>query len=1067
MGGEITYQYLDSFKYLIKLTIYRNCSSHPVIPAISFSCLNGNASPITINSIGQAKKITDITSQCSYSSNNCASTRNFDGVEKWEFEYLLDLDSPSFEAFKSCDKIRVSSGQCCRGNLTTGGANSNFSIFTDINLTENINNSTPILTIDPQRFICCNNSFYHNMGALDTVDNDSLSYHWAHPMINVNINLGYTGQYLAYNHPLSVFYPSGAAPPVAFPEGIKGSGPPVGIYLDSKNGDLIFTPSSCGQETVAVLEVKEWRRLPVILSNGDTLLRMQEVGSVKREQRFSVTTCSPNNTPKIIADWTHAVCETDQICIPITAEDDIVTNVYGDTLIGDSVKISWNKAIPNGTFVITDSTSRIQKAEVCWTPKLGDARSNPYYFVAIARDNSCSKNVISSKAISIKVNPYTPTHRTIDSIGCNQYSIRSTLKDTAQVGTSFFWQLLDTGGNVLSSRRDFYFVSNKQTFSHKQSDTIQFKKAGTYYLTHSANDCKITLDTIVVQESKGIFIFPKSSYIICEMDSLYIEPVFLNLSSPLQLQWATFSIGQNGNFLLNQQRINPRDTLNYFNFLPLFNSRDTGLTLLAIDANGCELRDWVSIRINKNPMVKLFTPDISCATDSVQLMSDISFSRFGASAIRWYYENSAIPIDSIHQNLKVFAQGKYRLEVTDLFDCLGMDEIDVVKNAIVNPNAGNDRAICFGTQVIIYANGLDTANGKSGVFSWYDITSNTSVFLGNMTSFEHNGLFTKKYRLKLSVTENGINCEAYDDVAIQVFPIPTLEIPMDDIVSECFSYTLPSLPKGNYFTKSGGNGMAFMPGDIIDSSQRFYVFVREQVCDNEKSFEIIINDLPKVDEIGSQIACQYFVLPILQDGSYFDQPDGQGNLLSAGDQIQQNATLYIFNRNSCGTNERAFDIAIVPNPSNAVSVSENTLTATEADASYQWLDCKQNKDPISGAIFQSYTSSQSAELAVEVSKNGCTVTSNCINLIHSNIELKQIEKIELYPNPNSGRFVVNLGSIRNVKITIYDMNGKVVYLEEDIEESLKNIEIKGAAGVYQMEIETEGERRIFKVVKEN
>lgn len=47
------------------------------------------------------------------------------------------------------------------------------------------------------------------------------------------------------------------------------------------------------------------------------------------------------------------------------------------------------------------------------------------------------------------------------------------------------------------------------------------------------------------------------------------------------------------------------------------------------------------------------------------------------------------------------------------------------------------------------------------------------------------------------------------------------------------------------------------------------------------------------------------------------------------------------------------------------------------------------------------------------------------------------------------------------------MNGKVVYMEEDIEESLKNIEIKGAAGVYQMEIETEGERRMFKVVKEN
>ena len=69
-----------------------------------------------------------------------------------------------------------------------------------------------------------------------------------------------------------------------------------------------------------------------------------------------------------------------------------------------------------------------------------------------------------------------------------------------------------------------------------------------------------------------------------------------------------------------------------------------------------------------------------------------------------------------------------------------------------------------------------------------------------------------------------------------------------------------------------------------------------------------------------------------------------------------------------------------------VTPSGTTLTANQAGATYQWLDCDNGSAVIAGETNQSFSlASGSGNFAVEVSLNGCTDTSACYNLDYSNI----------------------------------------------------------------------------------
>src|SRR5690606_38791559 len=84
-----------------------------------------------------------------------------------------------------------------------------------------------------------------------------------------------------------------------------------------------------------------------------------------------------------------------------------------------------------------------------------------------------------------------------------------------------------------------------------------------------------------------------------------------------------------------------------------------------------------------------------------------------------------------------------------------------------------------------------------------------------------------------------------------------------------------------------------------------------------------------------------------------------------------------------------------------LTYEEGTLTATAADASYQWLDCLNGHAAIDGETGQSYAPAANGEYAVEVTQDGCADTSACETVLITTITDAQQQGLSIFPNPTA------------------------------------------------------------------
>jgi hypothetical protein len=121
--------------------------------------------------------------------------------------------------------------------------------------------------------------------------------------------------------------------------------------------------------------------------------------------------------------------------------------------------------------------------------------------------------------------------------------------------------------------------------------------------------------------------------------------------------------------------------------------------------------------------------------------------------------------------------------------------------------------------------------------------------------------------------------------------------------------------------------------------------------------------------------------------------------------------------------------AIRPNFGCVVNVATTTtgatITATATGVSYQWIDCGNSNAIIAGETNQSYTATASGNYAVIITNGGCVDTSACVNVTVTGIdETSSTNLLSVYPNPNTGSFVIN--ATEAGKYTIFNELGQEV-----------------------------------------
>jgi hypothetical protein len=111
-----------------------------------------------------------------------------------------------------------------------------------------------------------------------------------------------------------------------------------------------------------------------------------------------------------------------------------------------------------------------------------------------------------------------------------------------------------------------------------------------------------------------------------------------------------------------------------------------------------------------------------------------------------------------------------------------------------------------------------------------------------------------------------------------------------------------------------------------------------------------------------------------------------------------------------------------------VTESVTSLTANNDDAVYQWVDCLDGFEAITGATYQEFIPGADGTYAVIITENGCTDTSDCY--LFEKEETNSIDNfpaggLNIYPNPSTG--FVNIEIIQSATITILSASGQLVY----------------------------------------
>ncbi len=232
-----------------------------------------------------------------------------------------------------------------------------------------------------------------------------------------------------------------------------------------------------------------------------------------------------------------------------------------------------------------------------------------------------------------------------------------------------------------------------------------------------------------------------------------------------------------------------------------------------------------------------------------------------------------------------------------------------------------------------------------------------------------------------------INCTDETHFTVTIIPTPVVE-PIAN-VHICNSYTLPTLPIGDYYTQSNKGGTKLNAGDVITTSQTLYVYAETGTtpnCFSEQSFAVSIFN---VDELQNITICEGYTLPTLVHGNYFNGPNGTGGTIAQGTTIHSSKTIYIYGTSGYTPNcsdESTVIVTIIPVPvANNVPVANKTVCDIDGtnDGIYNF-----NFSTLNNIVLGTQTGTEFSVNYYESLADATTNTNSIISSTHSLIYVR-------------------------------------------------------------------------------
>lgn len=387
-GGEIKVVKTGNYKYDIYIVYYRDCSG---VPAGSPSCTayNYKNRNLLFNFTPTEISVKEITNTCITASKRCNPQNTYgtgQGIERHTYQYTYDFSTIYSNGV--CE-IEIAFQQCCRSNINTGGSATQFYINTMFNIC--LGNSSPEIIDEDKNFLNCNQPTYFSFNAIDSKDNDSLVYELTDALTFYNSKISYNSGFSAKN-PLSVYYPTNFNKSAGSDHFAQN---PIGIYFNSRNGDMIFTPTGCSEIAPMVVRIYEYRK-------DSKTGKYNLVGFVTHENNLRIVNSALNYQPIINSPPNLVVYDNKKTCFEISTSDQPYKVTGGATYYNDTTYLSMLKTNLNATFTINDSKAKLKSAKVCIEPQ-NLVRNEPYSLTFKVIDNACDLYGYNFKSVNLFV----------------------------------------------------------------------------------------------------------------------------------------------------------------------------------------------------------------------------------------------------------------------------------------------------------------------------------------------------------------------------------------------------------------------------------------------------------------------------------------------------------------------------------------------------------------------------------------------------------------------------------------------------------------------------------------
>ncbi len=286
--------------------------------------------------------------------------------------------------------------------------------------------------------------------------------------------------------------------------------------------------------------------------------------------------------------------------------------------------------------------------------------------------------------------------------------------------------------------------------------------------------------------------------------------------------------------------------------------------------------------------------------------------------------------------------------------------------------------------------------------------------------------------ITVSAGNGGTSKMFFDDVSVYVSNVYTNFLPTVDIVvceSDLpYSFGAQSLTENGVYTE---------------------LFQTVNGCDSLATINFTVLETAYYTDV--QVACGSFTWI---DGNTYTESNNTANYTLVGQAA-----------NGCDSIV-TLDLTINPIPDNSVTQNGVILTANQVGATYQWLDCNDDFQAIANENGQIFSPTKDGNYAVEISMNGCTVTSSCYEMNLTAIDHLYNNGIHIYPNPTHGIIYIDFGKeVANCAYAISDVSGQILNISEHRNTSVVKVDLSGfAAGVYFVAITEGGKTTVVKVV---